>query len=189
MSAWLVLPMKSLREGKTRLAPILHVTPRRALLERMFRHTLDQAALFPGLNRTLLLTRCTEARALAMEKGVRVLEEKSESGLNGGLRQAQLELRELNASKMLIVHCDLPLLGAEDLRRLAAAGSEAAVNAWKLSQATMASPLSAKYSRIVSRRPGDSAAINVRCAAPARKALSRCNGSAARRSIATLGSG
>ena len=73
MSVWLVLPMKSLREGKTRLAPVLDITQRQALLERMFRHTLEQAALFPGLDRTLVITRCADARALSVEKGVRVL--------------------------------------------------------------------------------------------------------------------
>lgn len=123
MSVWLVVPVKSLLEGKSRLAPSLDHTRRRALLERLLLHTLKQAAHFPGLERTLLVSACGEARARATEFGAQVLEERAGVGLNGALRQAQLALRRLGASHMLAVPCDLPLLEAEDLRRLAQAGS------------------------------------------------------------------
>jgi 2-phospho-L-lactate/phosphoenolpyruvate guanylyltransferase len=123
MNTWLVLPMKSLLNGKTRLAPVLDLEQRRALLERMFRHTLDQAAQYPGLNRTLVVTGCSETRARAAALGAQVLEEEPGAGLNGGLRQAQLVLRQQGAAHMMIVHCDLPLLDASDLRDLAQAAS------------------------------------------------------------------
>ena len=114
--------MKSLLAGKSRLAPVLDLVQRRALLERMFLHTLDQAAQFPGLDRTLVVSGCRVTRARAAALGAQVLEEDSGAGLNGGLRQAQLALRQRGASKILIVHCDLPLLNANDLRDLAQAG-------------------------------------------------------------------
>lgn len=123
MSVWLVVPMKSLLEGKSRLAPALDHARRHALLERLLQHTLEQAAQFPGLERTLLVSACSEARARATGVGAQVLEERACVGLNGALRQAQLALRRLGAAHMLAVPCDLPLLAAEDLRRLAQAGS------------------------------------------------------------------
>jgi len=123
MSVWLVAPMKSLREGKSRLAPALDPVRRRAFLERMLLRTLERAAIFPGLERTLLVSGCSETRTCAAEFGAQVLEERACVGLNGALRQAQLAVRHLGASRMLVVPCDLPLLEAEDLQRLAAAGS------------------------------------------------------------------
>jgi 2-phospho-L-lactate guanylyltransferase len=75
------------------------------------------------VERTLLVSACSEARARATRFGAQALEERTCVGLNGALRQAQLALRRLGASRMLAVPCDLPLLEAEDLRRLAQAGS------------------------------------------------------------------
>ncbi|MFN0041519.1 MAG: 2-phospho-L-lactate guanylyltransferase [Burkholderiales bacterium] len=119
MNVWLVLPMKSLREGKTRLAPLLDIEQRRALLEKMFRHTLEQAAHFPGLERTLVVSASEDTRARAATFGAQVLAEEAGAGLNGAMRQAQQSLRQWGASHMMVVHCDLPRLAENDLRRLA----------------------------------------------------------------------
>lgn len=127
MSIWLVVPMKSLREGKSRLAPALDPMQRRAFLERLLLRTLERAAQFPGLERTLLVSGCSETRTRAAEFGAQVLEESADAGLNGALRQAQLAVRRLGASQMLAVPCDLPLLQVEDLRCLAQAGSARSV--------------------------------------------------------------
>lgn len=123
MNVWLVLPMKSMREGKTRLASALEPRQRHKLLESMLLRTLARAAEFAGLDRTLLVSGCAESRACAARIGARVLEETSGAGLNGALRQAQQELRRINASHMLVVPCDLPRLKVDDLRRLADAAT------------------------------------------------------------------
>jgi 2-phospho-L-lactate/phosphoenolpyruvate guanylyltransferase len=128
MNTWLVLPMKSLLDGKSRLAPALDLEQRRALLERMFRHTLDQAAQYPGLDRTLVVSGCSQTRARAAALGAQILEEDPGAGLNGGLRQAQLVLRQQGASHMIVVHCDLPLLDTCDLRHLAQAASAGSIS-------------------------------------------------------------
>ncbi len=117
-----MLPMKSLLDGKSRLAPALNLDQRRALLERMFKHTLDAAAKYPGLDRTMVVSGCAETRARAGALGVQTLEEDTGAGLNGGVRQAQRALRRYGASHMMVVHCDLPRLEENDLRKLAQAG-------------------------------------------------------------------
>ncbi|MEO8628118.1 MAG: 2-phospho-L-lactate guanylyltransferase [Betaproteobacteria bacterium] len=127
MSVWLVVPVKSLRDGKSRLAPALNAAERRALIEHLLARTLQQAAQFPGLDRTLLVSACEDARARAKSLGANVLEEHVPFGLNSALRQAQSALREYGATRMLMVSCDLPLLEAEDLRALARASSADAV--------------------------------------------------------------
>ena len=123
MSVWLVVPVKSLREGKSRLAPALEPGQRSAFVERLLAHTLEQAAQFPGLERTLVVSTCEQARARASACGARALEERAPVGLNDALCQAKTALGELGATRMLMVACDLPLLSAEDLRRLASAAS------------------------------------------------------------------
>jgi 2-phospho-L-lactate guanylyltransferase len=124
MSVWLIVPMKSLREGKSRLAPTLNPQKRHQLLEGLLLRTLERAAAFPGLERTLLVSGCNETLARAAGLGAQVLKERAGAGLNGALRQAQLALRHLDASQMLVVPCDLPLLEVKDLQRLAEAGSD-----------------------------------------------------------------
>jgi 2-phospho-L-lactate guanylyltransferase len=123
MSVWLVVPVRSLRDGKRRLAPALDTTQRSAFIETLLVRTLEQASQFPGLDRTLLVSPCEEARARASACGARVLDEHTPAGLNQALRQAQLALNDLDATRMLMVACDLPLLQADDLRRLAGASS------------------------------------------------------------------
>ena len=121
MSLWLVVPVKSLRDGKSRLAPALSAEERRAFNEWLLARTLQQAVLFPGLKRTLLVSACEEACACASAQGVRILKEHTPSGLNEALQQAQRSLHELGATRMLVVPSDLPLLRAQDLGDLASA--------------------------------------------------------------------
>ena len=119
MSPWLVLPMKSLRDGKSRLACALDAQQRHELLEHLLLRVLERAAEFPGLGQTLLVSGCAQTLARVAGLGARILEETPGAGLNGALRQAQLELRRIGASRMLVIPCDLPLLETDDLRRLA----------------------------------------------------------------------
>jgi len=123
MSLWLVVPVRSLRDGKSRLAPVLNATQRIAFIDRLLGRTLEQASQFPGLERTLVVSPCEHARSRACACGARALEEHAPGGLNQALRQAQLALHDLGATRMMTVACDLPLLRAEDLRRLANASS------------------------------------------------------------------
>jgi len=121
MSLWLVVPVKSLRDGKSRLAPALSAAERRALNEWLLLRTLEHATLFPGLERTLVVSACEEVRARAGERGAQVLQERTPGGLNEALLQAQRFLGDAGANRMLVVPADLPLLRARDLRDLASA--------------------------------------------------------------------
>lgn len=122
-----MVPVKSLRDGKSRLAAALDARQRRAFVERLLVRTLERAALFPGLEHTLVVSACGEARAQAGACGATVIEERAPGGLNDALRQAQLALRDGGVTRMLMVSSDLPLLQAEDLQCLAAASSTGAI--------------------------------------------------------------
>jgi 2-phospho-L-lactate/phosphoenolpyruvate guanylyltransferase len=127
MSVRLVLPLKSLHAGKTRLAPVLDAAQRAALIDRLLTHAFEQAAQFPGLQNTLLVTACEKARARAAEYGVRVVEEPAAAGLNHALRRARWVVAETGVQTMLVIPCDLPLLTADDLRCLVDCASAQAV--------------------------------------------------------------
>jgi len=120
---WLVLPMKALREGKSRLACVLDPRQRHQLLEHLMLRVLERAAEFPGLGQTLLVSGCAQTLARAAGLGARTLEETPGAGLNGALRQAQMQLRRIHAARMLVIPCDLPLLESDDLRCLANAAA------------------------------------------------------------------
>jgi 2-phospho-L-lactate guanylyltransferase len=127
VSLLLVVPVKSLRHGKSRLAPALDAQQRRAFVERLLVRTLERAARFPGLERTLVVSACSEARARASACGATVIEERAPGGLNNALGQARLALRNAGVTRMLMVSSDLPLLQPEDLQCLAAASSRGAI--------------------------------------------------------------
>jgi 2-phospho-L-lactate guanylyltransferase len=125
VNPWLVVPVKSLRRGKSRLAPALDAGERFALSQLLLLRTLRQAQRFPGLDRTLVVSGCEETCEFAVESGVHVLKESPPGGLNAALAQARAALRERGAVRMVAIPCDLPLLATEDLRRITSAPSRA----------------------------------------------------------------
>lgn len=126
MSDWLVVPVKSLRDGKTRLAQVLAPAQRRTLMEQLLEHILAQAAQHPGLDKTVIVSECCDTRARAVELGARAVRETGR-GLNAAIRKGQLEVRRWGASRMLVVPCDLPMLKGEDLRQLSRIGKSGCI--------------------------------------------------------------
>ncbi len=117
MKPWLVIPVKSLRDGKTRLAPALDPVQRRAFMDRSLAHTLKQAADFPGLEHTLVVSACNDTRERAASLGAEVLNE-SGFGLDAALIQAREYIRQRGTTQLIVVPSDLPFLCTEDLKYL-----------------------------------------------------------------------
>ncbi|MCC8969156.1 hypothetical protein [Bradyrhizobium brasilense] len=65
MSSWLMLPVKSLRNGKYRLASFLSDTQRRWFNSELFARSLALARGYPGVQRTLVVGRCLGCAGLA----------------------------------------------------------------------------------------------------------------------------
>jgi len=120
---WLIIPVKSLADGKSRLAPALTRARRRELNTWLLRHTLEAAALYPGRERTLLVSRCAAALAIGRSIGVHCLQERRRSGLNGAASQALRSVRARGAGAVMLAACDLPRLRARDLQLLARRGA------------------------------------------------------------------
>lgn len=120
---WLIIPVKSLADGKSRLAPALSRAGRRELNSWLLRHALEAAAVYPGRERTLLVSRCAAALAIGRSVGVHCLQERRPFGLNGAASQALRSVRARGAGAVMLAACDLPRLRAGDLQQLARRGA------------------------------------------------------------------
>jgi len=121
--AWLIIPVKSLAGGKSRLATALTRARRRELNDWLLRRMLAAATIFPGPDRTLLVSRCAAALALGRSAGVHCLTERRPHGLNRAAAQAVRSARARGAGAVMLAACDLPELRALDLRQLARRGA------------------------------------------------------------------
>ena len=122
----LILPVRSLAGGKTRLAAVLDAAARRALNEDFLRHLLDVARRWPGLGNCVVVSPDPEVLRMARNAGAQTLmqsacpgldTERSES-LNAGLDHAAGVLRARGSCDLLVVSCDTPHASATDLRRM-----------------------------------------------------------------------
>lgn len=115
MDCFIVIPVRSPHEGKTRLASVLPPAMRAELVERMFRHVLGVASAAVGSGNCLVVSRSPTLLALACEAGAQPLVDEGR-GLNPALEQAA---RSAPRRSPLLALCgDLPLLGTIDVEAM-----------------------------------------------------------------------
>jgi len=128
MSVWAVIPIRSLNDGKTRLATRLGHAERRVLNATLLDHVVSVTQKVLPPERCLVVTGCAETAACAGRLGTPVLRETLPgSGPNAALAEARDHFRACGAAAMLIVPTDLPLLAAADLEAFLAAADLATV--------------------------------------------------------------
>ncbi len=113
---WIVIPVRSLTDGKRRLASVLEPPERAALVRRLFRRTLGAAA--QARLPVLVVSPDPAALALARDYGATGLEEPRPVELNHALELAAREAASRGAGAILVVSADLPDLEAADLRAM-----------------------------------------------------------------------
>jgi 2-phospho-L-lactate guanylyltransferase len=121
-----VLPVKSFRAAKTRLATDLGV-PQPELAAQMASGVLHALCAAEGLEQVLVVTRERMAMDLADELGAEIVEE---DDLRGHSAAAALGVRravELGADRVLLAAGDCPLLTTADVDELLARHSEPGV--------------------------------------------------------------
>ena len=116
MSVTAIIPVRSLSDGKTRLAPVLDGAERYTLNARFLVHTLRTAGALTG--NTVVVTRCLDAREIANASGACSLFETTRGGLNPALQSASKIARARGAARILILPADLPFVCLDDLRAL-----------------------------------------------------------------------
>jgi 2-phospho-L-lactate guanylyltransferase len=118
MGIWAILPVKPLRRGKSRLAPVMEGLQRTTLNECLLENTLRILQSHPQIDNTLVISRDPQALAMARRYGARTLLEQSGSNLNRALEISTSLIRRSTYRGVLIVPADLPLVTGEDLAML-----------------------------------------------------------------------
>ena len=115
-----VVPVRSLSGGKTRLAGVLTPEEREVVVRRMLAHALATVADSGIAGHTLVISPDAAARSFARDAGAAALAQSPAApGLNAAIALGREYARDAGIPAMLVLFADLPLLHVADLRRLA----------------------------------------------------------------------
>lgn len=112
----IVVPHRGLAAAKTRLAGVLSPDERVALAGRLLRRVLEAIRL-AGLGPAVVITPDAALSELVEAAGGRVMVQRG-MGLNEGLEEARSALVAEGATRMAVLHGDLPDLTPDDIRAL-----------------------------------------------------------------------
>ena len=115
MSLWAIIPVKPLKNAKSRLSPVLSPDQRFELAQAMLRHILSVTTAIQQVAGVLVISRDTKALAIAREMGAKTLQEGAGSNLNPALTRATMVVKSWRADAVLILPADLPFINAEDI--------------------------------------------------------------------------
>lgn len=118
----LLLPVKSLKAGKTRLAAAIGDGARWRLNILFLRHMAEVAAGFPGRTMTTVISGAEDTLAVAASLGLDTIRQRDDTGLNPAVAQGCTELYARGAQAILILPIDLPQVVPADLREVATLG-------------------------------------------------------------------
>lgn len=124
VSLWAIIPIKPLKNAKSRLSPVLQPEQRYELAQAMFRHVLAVTTTVQHVTGVLVISRDTEALAIARELGAKTLQEGALSNLNPALLRATMVVKSWRADAVLILPADLPFINADDIRAMIARAEE-----------------------------------------------------------------
>ncbi len=117
MSCWAVITVKTLSQCKQRLAATLSPAARQTLVRHMLRDVIAALRDAGSIARIAVIS----AEDLQLDGDITWLHDAG-GGLNSAAAQAADWLRARGAAEMLLLHADLPLLGAHEIEALIAAG-------------------------------------------------------------------
>jgi 2-phospho-L-lactate guanylyltransferase len=116
MSLWAIVPVKPLRQGKSRLSKVLTEDQRTSLNQRMLKRTLEILAQVKEVDQVLVVSKDPNALALARDFKAKTLQENGQPGLNTALEKATVVAMAYKARSILILPADLPILRPEDVK-------------------------------------------------------------------------
>jgi 2-phospho-L-lactate guanylyltransferase len=114
----IVIPVKSLREGKSRLAEILPAEHRHELNARLLTHTLDQAAHLVDIADVYVVSKSPDVLAAAALRGFTPCPEADLGELNGAVALGVKQAAACGATELMVLPIDLPWLSSSRLRTL-----------------------------------------------------------------------
>jgi 2-phospho-L-lactate guanylyltransferase len=121
-SIWVIIPVKPLRQSKTRLAHILSTEQRAELIASFLCHHLDVLKQVADIDRVLVVSSDATVLATARQRGAVVLDEGPVQGLNAAAGRAVAMATANRASAVLLLPVDLPLIQVEDVVQMIEVG-------------------------------------------------------------------
>jgi len=118
MTLWAIVPVKPLRRGKSRLADVLTSEERTDLNRHLLENTIDTLKSLPRIEHVLVVSRDSEALAMARDLGARTVLENKNSDLNIALARATVIAKTYATRGVLILPVDLPLITPEDIQTM-----------------------------------------------------------------------
>jgi 2-phospho-L-lactate guanylyltransferase len=114
LTCWALIPVKPPPDRKSRLSGTLAPDARDALVMRMATHVADAAARTTGIDHVAFVA----PDAAGLPEGALVLPD-PEDGLNGAVTSACREIFARGATRVIVIHGDLPLVTPAELAPLA----------------------------------------------------------------------
>jgi len=115
MSLWAIVPVKPLNKGKSRLAEILSPDRRVLLNTTMFTRTIRVLKAVPEIKQIIVVSRDSSVLSLARNFNVKTIQEEGIIELNKAISRAAAIAKAYQATSIIIIPSDLPLLEAEDI--------------------------------------------------------------------------
>ncbi|MCB2080163.1 MAG: 2-phospho-L-lactate guanylyltransferase [Novosphingobium sp.] len=119
MTCWVVIPVKALPGGKSRLSDALDSDARETLVRAMARHVVDAAMQATNIDKVCIVG----PSRLGLPDSIPLLSDPGD-GLNGAVQSALDEASSGGANRLVIIPADLPQVTANDLQLLAAAPAD-----------------------------------------------------------------
>ena len=116
MTCWAIIPTKAPGDGKNRLSPVLDEMARNTLVRVMLDHVVSAVEAARNVDKTCLVG----ASRHGLPETLPLLADPG-SGLNAAIASAFDEAAAGGATRVLIIHADLPRVSTQDVELLVAA--------------------------------------------------------------------
>ena len=118
MKLWAIVPVKSIKLGKSRLVDVLPNDARMELSRSLVKRTLETLSDVSQIDRILVVSKDDEVLRLANEYGaMAVWEEERNPDLNRALQQATSVATCYSVEAVLVLPTDLPLISSNELKK------------------------------------------------------------------------
>ena len=113
----MIIPVRSLADGKRRLETVLSDKVRQALIHELFEHVLKTACDVSAPRSICVATADDALAAIACSRGCAVSRDDGDD-LNAALAEAARMMTSQGADAVLVLHADLPCLRPDDIRAM-----------------------------------------------------------------------
>jgi 2-phospho-L-lactate guanylyltransferase len=114
----IVIPVKSLLRGKSRLAGVLSPWDRYALNLRLLRHTFAEVSALTDIADIHVVSSAADVLAEAAQRGFKACAESEPCTLNKAVALGALQAITAGATEVMVLPIDLPWLSAQRIRQV-----------------------------------------------------------------------